>query len=385
MFTNARTIVTLFGFRIRIDPSWILIAILITWSLAQHSFPAAVPGLSQWMYALLAVCGAGLFFASLVGHELAHAVAARRFGIETRSITLFLFGGVAELAREPTKARHEFWIAIAGPAMSIALALAFAVLAEGAAAAFGVGPMSALLYYLALVNMVLAVFNLLPAFPLDGGRVLRAWLWWRRGDMLSATKTAARTGTVLAYALIALGLLGLFQGAIVVGFWQILIGLFILGAANNALDAERTRALLGNRQVWSVMSKPAVTTAPDTTLATLVNQVMLAKRVSFVPVVERGQVLGYIDTSVLQHIDRESWANTPVADVFITADDKVCVPHDMPVLDLFARIAATEQRKFIVMQDDRIEGVVSLSDLTRQLGILASIGKVERAGSEVRP
>ncbi|MBY5931929.1 site-2 protease family protein [Tateyamaria omphalii] len=384
MFAHARTIVTVFGFNIRIDPSWVLIAGLITWSLAQHSFPAALPDLSQWTYAILAISGACLFFASLVGHELAHALTARRFGIDTRSITLFLFGGVAELTREPDKAMHEFWIALAGPAMSLALAFVFALCAEVAVFAVGVGPMTALFHYLALVNVVLAVFNLLPAFPLDGGRILRAWLWWRRGDMLEATEAAARTGAVLAYALMALGLVGLFQGATVAGFWQILIGLFILSAAKSAVDAQRTRALLGNRHVHSVMSSPPVTVSAETTLAALVNQVMLTQRVSFVPVVEHGRVLGHIDTDVLRGIDRENWASTRVGDVFVEMNQTVCVPPDMPVLRLFERISETGQRKFMVVQDGQLEGVISLSDLTRQLGLLTDLGKHQPYTSELQ-
>ncbi|APX12020.1 site-2 protease family protein [Tateyamaria omphalii] len=385
MFANARTIVTLFGFNIRIDPSWILIAGLITWSLATYSFPAVLPGRSQWTYAGLAVFGAALFFVSLLAHELAHALAARRFGIRTRSITLFLFGGVAELAREPSKAVHEFWIALAGPAMSLVLAVVFALLADMVITAVGQVPTTALLHYLALVNAVLAVFNLLPAFPLDGGRILRAWLWWRRDDLLSATETAANTGRILAYALMALGLLGLFQGMIVAGFWQILIGLFILGAANTALENQRIRALMGHRPVHSVMSAPPVITASEVTLAALVNQVMLAHRVSFVPVVEGGRVLGHIDADVLQGIDRENWANTTVGDVFVEVGETVCVAPDMPVLELLERIADTGQRKFMVLDEGHLVGVVSLSDLTRQLGLLTRIGKNRPNTAEVYP
>ncbi|WP_147108297.1 site-2 protease family protein [Tateyamaria sp. syn59] len=385
MFANARTIVTLFGFNIRIDPSWILIAALITWSLATYSFPAAVPGLSQWTYAGLAVVGAGLFFASLLGHELAHGLAAKRFGVQTRSITLFLFGGVAELAREPSKALHEFWIALAGPVMSLVLAAFFALLAALVGATVGEGAMVAVLHYLALVNVVLAVFNLLPAFPLDGGRILRAWLWWRGGDMLSATETAANTGRILAYGLMGLGLLGLFQGMIVGGFWQILIGLFILGAANTSVESQRIRALMGHRPVQSLMSAPAVTTAPEMTLAALVNRVMLAQRVSFVPVVEDGRVLGHMDTDVLQSIDRENWASTTVGDVYVKVSNSVCIVPDMPVLELFEKIAETGHRKFMVVERGHLMGVVSLSDLTRQLGLLTRIGRNTPNTGEVHP
>ncbi len=375
MFSNARTIVTLFGFDIRIDPSWGLIAALITWSLCQHTFPAALPGLSQWSYAAMAVLAMLLFFASLVGHELAHAVTARRFGVETRHITLFLFGGVAELAQEPTKAVHELWIAAAGPAMSFGLAFTFWTLAGAGAVLVGAGPVVAVLNYLALINLILALFNLLPAFPLDGGRILRAWLWRRSGDMLAATETAARAGTILAYGLMGLGLLGLFQGAMVSGFWQILIGVFVLAAARSSVDAQRTKSLLGDRTVGQLMTAETVIVDPKATLSALVNQVILAKRIGFVPVVDAGVLLGHIDTGVLSSIDRENWANTTVGDIFVDLDPNNCVPPDLPVLELFERIAQTGQRKFMVVEGRRLLGVITLSDLTRHLGLLASLGK----------
>lgn len=377
MFSNARTVVTLFGFGIRIDPSWVLIAALITWSLYQHTFPIVSAGLSHWAYATMAFVGMLLFFVSLVGHELAHALTARRFGIETRNITLFLFGGVAELSREPTKAMHEFWIALAGPAMSLMLALVFRAMALAGGVFFDGGPAVEVLRYLALINLVLALFNLLPAFPLDGGRILRAWLWQRSGDMLAATETAARSGIILAYGLIGLGLLGLFQGALIAGFWQVLIGLFVLAAARSSIDAQRMKSYLGTRVVSALMTTPAITTDAGTTLAELVNQVMLVKRIGFVPVVEHGQLLGHVDTEIITGIDRENWANTTVDDIFVELDERTCVPPDMPVLDLFERIARSGQRKFMVVDGTHLRGVISLADLTRYLGLLASLGKSE--------
>ncbi|WP_299554561.1 site-2 protease family protein [uncultured Tateyamaria sp.] len=375
MFSNARTIVTVFGFGIRVDPSWILIAALIAWSLFQYTFPLALPGLTQWTYAAMTILGMLLFFVSLIGHELAHALTARRFGVETKGITLFLFGGVAELAQEPRKAMHEFWIALAGPLMSLALAFAFGSFAAVSEVLIGGGAVVEVFRYLALINLVLALFNLLPAFPLDGGRILRAWLWQRSGDMLAATETAARSGTILAYGLMGLGLLGLFQGVLIAGFWQILIGLFILAAARSSLEAQRMKTYFGTRQVQALMTTDVVTTGPNTTLAALVNRTMLANGIGFVPVVEDGRLLGHIDTCVLARIDRENWANTTVDDIFVELKQATCIPPDMLILELFDRIARTGQRKFMVVESRQLLGVISLSDLTRYLGLLADLGK----------
>ncbi|MEO0863126.1 MAG: site-2 protease family protein [Pseudomonadota bacterium] len=375
MFSNARTIATVFGFEIRIDPSWLLIAALITWSLCQHTFPAAIPGLSQGTYVAMAVLAMLLFFASLLGHELAHALTARRYGVETRGITLFLFGGVAELSKEPTRAIHEFWIALAGPAMSFLLAFVFWVIAGMGVLMLGAGPATEVVGYLALINFVLAVFNLLPAFPLDGGRILRAWLWHRGGDMLAATEKAAQAGATLAYGLILLGVLALFQGAMIGGFWQILLGVFVLAAARGSVEAQRIKSLLGTHTIRDLMTAAPITTDPQTTLATLVNRIMLGKRVSFVPVVEKGTLLGHIDINLLSGIDRENWANTTVGDVFVGLGDSDCLPPDFPVPELFERIAQTGHRKYMVVDNGRLVGVISLSDLTRHLGLVASLGK----------
>ncbi|MEX0369172.1 MAG: site-2 protease family protein [Tateyamaria sp.] len=373
------------GFDIRIDPSWILIAALVTWSLGQHVFPAALPGMTWGTYTAMAVIAMLVFFASLVGHELAHAVTARRFGVETRHITLFLFGGVAELVQEPKQARQEFWIAAAGPAMSLALAFGFWTFARAASVYSDPSPLTATLDYLALINLVLALFNLLPAFPLDGGRILRAWLWHRKGDILAATEKAAASGSVLAYMLIGLGVLSLFQGGIVGGFWNILIGFFLLAAARGSVEAQRIKSLLGNSTVRDLMTVRPITADATTTLSRLVNQVILAQRIGFVPVVDQGVLLGHIDTSVITSIDRENWANTTVGDVFVDLDPDACVSPDMAIPDLFQHISRLGQRKFMVVDDRTLLGVITLSDLTRHMGLLSNLGAGREQRGTVHP
>lgn len=375
MFSQARTVLRVFGFDIRIDPSWLLIAALVTWSLSQHAFPNALPGFAPATYMSMAVVGMLLFFLSLLLHELAHALTARHFGVETRSITLFLFGGVAELSDEPKTAMNEFWIAIAGPLLSLALSFFFWVFASIGALIFGTGPVVEVLGYLALVNFVLAIFNLLPAFPLDGGRILRAWLWHRSGDVLDATETAARAGMFLAYALMLMGVLALFQGALVAGFWQLLLGTFVLAAARASVENQRAKSLLGARLVNDLMTKDPVVVDPRTSLAALVNQDMLGNRISFVPVVENGTLLGYIDTELIGKIDRENWTNTQVDDVFAGLSESATVPSSTPVLELFDLIAKTGRRKFMVVDEGHLVGVITLSDLSRFLELVVSLGR----------
>ncbi|WP_300549176.1 site-2 protease family protein [Roseovarius sp.] len=378
MFSRAVKIFTLQGFDIRLDPSWLLIATLITWTLSRQYFPQVVEGQPETTYLLMALFAMLAFFGSLILHELAHSVVARFYGVKIKSITLFLFGGVAELEAEPEEASVEFWVALAGPAMSVALAAMFWFLARvGQFAGLG-APITEVLSYLGLINLVLALFNLVPAFPLDGGRVLRAYLWHRSGDVLSATKIAANSGSTFAYVLMALGLLLLFGGQTASGLWQIFIGIFLLLAARSGYEQQLMKTSLRGKTVQSLMSKNPVTCHPDITLSMLVNRIMLVQRSSFVPVVEDGVLLGIVDSHVLSLIDQENWSNTKVGDVFIATDTNNCVPPDMPVQDLLNRITATGQRKYLVAVGHTLLGVVTLSDLLGYINLFNTLHTKER-------
>lgn len=367
MFGNAVKIFSLNKFDIKVDPSWLLIAALITWSLSRQYFPSVLPQADATLYLTIAVLAMLGLFASLLLHELSHSVVARRLGVPIKSITLFLFGGVAELEQEPGSARDEFWIAVAGPVMSLALAFGFWALKQFAVFAGSPAAPVELLTYLALVNLVLALFNLIPAFPLDGGRVLRAVLWHRTGDMLAATRTAARSGTFLAYFLMSMGVITLFQGAMASGMWQIMIGAFVLLAARASFTQELAKNAFKDRKVSALMSRNPITAGPDIMLSDFVNQIMLQAHVTFVPVTEKGILLGHMDASVLTSIERDNWATTRVGDVFVGLDADIMIDPDLPVQDLLERISSTGRRKFLVVSDHDLLGVITLSDLTRFL------------------
>ncbi|WP_050929749.1 site-2 protease family protein [Aestuariivita boseongensis] len=364
MFGNSVKLFTLNGFDIKVDPSWLLIAALVTWSLSQHYFPEAMPGMSRAVYLVTAVFAMLGLFASLLMHELAHSVVARQLGVPIKSITLFLFGGVAELEGEPGSARTEFWIAVAGPAMSIALSAGFWVVGSIASWASAAAELVAILSYLAMINLVLALFNLLPAFPLDGGRVLRAVLWAQSGDVVAATRKAARSGVVLAYVLMALGVMSMFQGFVASGLWQIMIGGFVLLAARASYIQQLAKVAFVHRTVGMLMTRDPVTVSPDITVSDFVNDVVLNKRLTFAPVVEDGVLLGYVDLSLVTGIDRENWSSTRVGDVFVGMNADIMVPPDTPVQDVFATISETGRRKFLVVSDHQLLGVITLSDLT---------------------
>lgn len=367
MFSNATRLFNLGGFEIKLDPSWFLIAGLITWTLATQYFPVTLPDLTGATYLILAVVAMLGFFGSLLLHELAHSVVARRFGVGIKAITLFLFGGVAELENDPPSARAELWIAVAGPAMSIALAFVFWMLG-GVLQAVGLPPTLTIVFvYLSTINVILAVFNLVPAFPMDGGRILRAYLWHRHGDVLRATKTAAQAGTFFGYALMGLGLLAVFLGGLSAGLWYILIGFFVLTAARSAYQTQLMQNTFEGKTVAEVMIRSPVVVSPEITLSEFVNQVMLKDRISFAPVVTDGVLIGQIDKDVLTAIDRDNWTSTCVGDVFAGLDVAAVIPPDMLVQDLLNQIAQTGTRKFLVVEDHRLLGVVTLANLIGHL------------------
>jgi Zn-dependent protease len=380
MFSKAVRLVEIFGFQVKVDPSWLLIATLVVWTLSVGYFPVEAPGLGSGDYFFLSVIAALMMFACLILHELAHSLVARRFGLGVGGITLFIFGGVAELDEEPASPTSEFWIAIAGPVMSLGLAgLGYLALRSLQMTGMSV-PLQAVLEYLALVNIILALFNLIPAFPLDGGRVLRAALWRQSGDLVRATRTASAVSSVFAYALIAYGFITLFSGGTIGGLWLSLIGLFLLSAARGTYQQLLVKAALTGKTVGALMTKTVHTAGPEDPLSDVVDKIMLRHSVSFVPVTEGDHLLGYVDTGLLQKIDRENWKETRVADIYVAADKGNVVPPDMPTEDLMRHILAGDRRKYLVAEKERLLGVITLADLLAYLAVLQELGPPRSLG-----
>ncbi len=367
MFSNTIRLFNIDGFEIKLDPSWFLIAGLITWTLSTQYFPVTLPGLTGTAYLVLAIVAMLGFFGSLLLHELSHSVVARSYGVQIKGITLFIFGGVAELETEVPTAKAELWVALAGPAMSVCLSFGFWISSLVIQTVFDITALAVVLSYLATVNLIIAVFNMVPAFPLDGGRVLRAYLWSRHGDVLKATKTAARSGTIFGYTLIILGVMVLFQSAATAGLWYVLIGFFVLAAARSAYQNQLMHSTFDGKTVSAVMVHDPIVVAPELTLSLFVNQVVLKHGVSFAPVVSDGVLIGQIDKDVLSAIDRENWGNTRVGDVFAGLDVATTLAPDMPVEDLLKEIAATGTRKFMVVDNHKLLGVVTLANLIGHL------------------
>jgi len=374
MFRNAKDIITILGFKIRIDPSWFIIAVLIVWSLSTAYFPQKLEGASQSVLLAISVISMLGLFGSLILHELSHSLVARLFNLKVGGITLFVFGGVAELERDPESAKSEFWIAIAGPVMSLFLAGIFSVLASLSRQADISILVVELLTYLGLINLVLAVFNMVPAFPLDGGRVLRSALWFFRGDVVAATRIAGFIGKGFAGLLIAFGILSLFSGQTISGLWQILIGVFIFGASNAAYQELVMRHVLKDQTVSALMTRDPWVANVDENVQSLVDNVLLKRNVSFVPVMEHEQVLGYVDAAMIKTLERENWADTKLGDIYIALNDDNSTRSTALIQDVFEQMNKTGNRKLLITNKGKLEGVIALSDMLTYLAIRQGLG-----------
>lgn len=383
MWGKAIRIARIGGTDIRIDASWLLIAALIVWSLATFYFPAKSPGAPQSTYLVMAGIAMLGVLGSLILHELAHATMAGWFGVDVSHVTLFLFGGVAGVEAEPASYESEFWIAIVGPIASLCFALV-CWLAALVVRFVGLSvPVQSVLICLALFNLVLALFNLLPAFPTDGGRILRARVLVRSGSLLTATRKATRLTVGIAYGVMVIGVfVGLWTEP-ALGLWPIVVGLFLLSTSYKLLTDFDKHTTQDRRSVAHLMALDPHTGRPDQTLSHLVNRVFLERGVSFVPIVEQDLLLGYVDFQMVRKIDREHWTTTTVEDVIETASSENTVSPDMMGLDLLSRICATGRRKFMVADESGLVGVITLSDLLCVLHLANKVtsGAFEQSGT----
>jgi Zn-dependent protease/predicted transcriptional regulator len=354
------------GFPVAVHWSVGVILLLLAWVLAAGVLPRTTPGHATTTYWLGGVVGALLLLGSLLAHELAHALVARRAGVEVEGLTLWLFGGVATFRSEATTPRDDLRIAAAGPLTSLAVAagsgLAWLALDRFPA----LDPAAGVAGWLATVNVVLAVFNLIPGAPLDGGRVLRAVLWARTGDRESAAVTATRAGRAVGLGLVGVGLVYLLLGDPVGGVWTVLVGWFILAAANAEQEATVTQTLLGAVRVADVMSASVVTADPGLSVEELVERQVLRGRHSAYPVVGAdGAVLGMVTLRQLRTVPAPQRAATPVRDVALPLAHVATAAPSEPLPALLPRLTPDSGHRALVLEAGRLVGIVTLADVSR--------------------
>jgi Zn-dependent protease/predicted transcriptional regulator len=373
MFSARIPLFSLFGFRINIDASWFLLAFLIIWTLSTAEFPQAVPGLEGTAYLIMGTIGAFGLFASIVLHELSHAVVARGFGLPIGGITLFIFGGVAELQDEPKTPRAEFWVAIAGPICSVIIAGLCHLGAEAARAA-SLEQVFVVLSFLAVINTILALFNLVPAFPLDGGRILRSILWWRNGDLRRSTRIAAFAGTVFGVTLMVLGLLQLMTGNPMGGTWQLLIGFFLTNAARQSRVQVDFTEGLRNVPVSKLMNANPVTVPPDATLQTLVDDYIYRHRSRLFVVAEDGNAIGCITPEQVRAVPRDDWGHTYVRAMMQPIGRKMITTPNASALEALHQLQFKDVPVLVVMEGgNRLCGIISQRDIHDYLSVSEDI------------
>jgi Zn-dependent protease/CBS domain-containing protein len=370
MFGSRWHLFRVFGIPIGIDPSWVIILAILTWSLATGFFAPALPEYQEISWWLLGLGTALAFFICLVLHEMGHALVARSRGIPIRGIRLFLFGGVSEMGSEPGSASSEFLMAIAGPLVSAALAVIFWLLWE---IGLNEGWPVALLVFcwlLARINLTVLIFNLVPAFPLDGGRVLRSILWGALRNLRRATYIAALLGQGFAWFLIVVGVLCLFHPeTLLTGIWLGLIGMFLNSAAQASYQQVLIRQALKGEPVRRFMNPQPIVVPPTLDLRSWVEDYVYRYHRKMFPVATDGHLLGIIRTKRLAEIPREERSHHQVSEVMEQDLRPIIVSPDTDALDALSQMQQTGSSRLLVMEGDRLVGIVSLKDLLSFLNL----------------
>ena len=365
----------LFGIEIGVHYTWFLAFLLISFSLAQRFFPQQYPGWDLATYWITGIIAALLLFVSVLLHELAHSLVAQARGLPVQSITLFIFGGVSNLGKEPEKPKVEFVMALVGPLTSLALA----GISWGLLQVLGAGdsPVAAVLFYLALVNAILGIFNLLPGFPLDGGRVLRSILWGTTGNLVRATAISATMGRFFGWALIAYGVFQLFTGNFLGGLWIAFIGWFLNGAADASRREVTLREHLSGIPVSQVLVPDTESISPEMSVEEVVRAIFFQHQRRAVPVCQSDRLLGIITLTDVKELPQDKWAQTPVAEIMTRQPIYSVSPEDD--LNLALRLLAQHDiNQVLVLRQGQLVGLISRAEIIRYLQLSQELGMKSR-------
>ncbi len=365
MFGRRFHLFDLFGFPVRADMSWFVVAVLLAWSYATLFLPPQYPDLAVstlWAMAITLTLG---LFASVILHEVAHALAARHYQLPIKGITLFIFGGVAEMSDEPPHPRAEFVVAVAGPLASLAIGAAM-----GAAWLLGSGaglapPARAVAGYLSAMNFLLALFNMIPAFPLDGGRVLRSILWDWQKSLTRATRITSAIGSAFGIALIVLGGILFLEQAFVAGVWMVLIGFFLRNAARMSYRQVLLRRVLEGEPVSRFMHLHPVAVPRAISVQDLVQEFVLRHHHKMYPVVDGDRLVGCVTTLRIKGLPREEWPRQTVGSITESCDPDNTVSPETDAMTALAKMSHNRSARLIVAEGDRLVGILSLKDLLK--------------------
>lgn len=364
MFGKRIDLFKLLGFEVRIDMSWVFLAILVAWSLSTGFFPFRYEGLSTQTYWIMGVVGAIGLFLSIIVHEMSHSLVARQYGMPIKGITLFIFGGVAELNKEPPSPKAEFLMAAAGPISSLALAALLYVFSLVAQAIGLPESVYGVIKYLSWINGLLAVFNLVPAFPLDGGRILRSILWGWKDNLRWATRVSAAFGAGFGLFLIFLGVLQFFGGNFIGGMWWFFIGMFIRGAANSSYQQLLVRRALEGEPVRRFMKTEVITAPAAATLQELVDNYFYRYHHKLFPVVDAGdRLVGGATIKQVRDVPREEWGRRTVGEIAQPPSPENTIDEQADALDALALMSRSASSRLMVTAGNQLVGIISLKDL----------------------
>jgi Zn-dependent protease/predicted transcriptional regulator len=370
MFGKRVKLFKLLGFEVGIDWSWIIIAVLIAWSLSTGLFPFYYKNLSVQMYWIMGIVGAVGLFLSIIIHELCHSLMARRYDVHMKGITLFIFGGVAQMEEDPPSPKAEFATAIVGPLSSIAIALIFYgiyLIGKGGGLP---EPVNGVVGYLAIINGILAGFNMVPAFPLDGGRVLRSILWGVKKNLRWATRVSSWIGSGFGILLIALGVINVIRGNFIGGMWWFLIGMFLNNAAKNSYQQLITRRALEGEPVRRFMKTDPVTVPASISLAELVEDYIYRYNYKMFPVMADSDTLaGCITTRQLKDVPREEWEQTEVRDIAVQCSQDNTIESREDAIKALSKMKLTGASRLMVVEGDRLVGIIALKDMLEFLSL----------------
>jgi Zn-dependent protease/predicted transcriptional regulator len=369
MFGKRVKLFKLLGFEVRIDASWIVIAVLIAWSLSTGLFPFHYKNLSIQTYWLMGIVGAVGLFLSIIVHEFCHSLVARKYGIPMKGITLFIFGGVAEMGDEPSSAKAEFMMAAAGPLSSILIALVFYGMYTTSKGTLP-EPISGVIEYLAYINGILAAFNLVPAFPLDGGRILRSILWGLKKNLSWATRISAGIGSAFGILLIILGVYHVLSGDFIGGMWWFLIGMFLQGAAKASYQQLVTRKALEGEPVRRFMQKNPVTVAPSISLEHLVEDYIYQYHFKMFPVTrDTDRLIGCITTKQVKEIPRAAWRTKTVGEVAAPCSAENTIEPGADSVQALVLMRKYNASRLLVAEGGHLVGIITLKDLMKFLAL----------------
>ncbi|MGI9406586.1 MAG: M50 family metallopeptidase [Hyphomicrobiaceae bacterium] len=365
MLGKAITLFEIFGFKVRIDISWAFLAMLIAWSLSQGYFPEFYKGFPTTTYWWMGLGGMLGLFASILLHEMAHSVVAKAFGMEIRSITLWLLGGVAEMEDEPPTPIAEFLMAIAGPLMSLALAGALFLISTSIASVQSLEPLYAVLQYLVFLNIIVTVFNLVPAFPMDGGRILRAVLWAVKKDFHWATRIAAKAGSLFGVFLIVVGILDIVWTGDLRGLWWIILGMFVRFAADASYQRVHVDRMLAGQTVGRVMARDPVSVPSDITIRRFIDDWIFKHYHDVFPVTQEGQLTGSISITSVKRLPQSRWDTTTVAEVMEPVSTQTTIDVQADVADALTKMKRANLTRLVVTDAGQLTGMVALKDILK--------------------